>query len=166
MRSARSHWVAPRRRAALGARSHPRLMQHKEAPCKTLYSAFPTFCFPLLVWIFFLVSRASCWLGKRCFTELREPPRRSVERGVCKPEFVIPVPGSGARAGPARPVPAPWCPRAPPGSGPAPSIAGTAAARGLLRPRSPPSPAPSPSRYRQSSGRSRLSQRGYLNACQ
>lgn len=49
-----SHWVAPRRVGALGTQLHPRLLQHKEAACKALSSAFPTFIFSLRGWFFSL----------------------------------------------------------------------------------------------------------------
>lgn len=89
-----------------GARSHPRLMQHKGAAGKTLYSEFPTFFFFFFpsVAVFFPHFPSIMLAREALFLAAPRAPRRSVESRVCKAEFVVPVPGSRAppRPGPSR----------------------------------------------------------------
>lgn len=78
-----SHWCHPGRGGA-GA-------GHSPAPCSTksqrarlatrhFLPCWGFFCFfSLRGWVFFLISRASRWLGERCFRRLHEPAGRSAE---------------------------------------------------------------------------------------
>lgn len=119
-----SHWVPPRTGGSGGPGTPPPDAAQRASVHDSLLGISYLFCLGLFFffppWLgFFLISRASRWLGERCFRQLHEPAGRSAEfanlslLSRCQEK----EPAHGRGPGPGQPR------RAARESGPAPSIA-------------------------------------------
>lgn len=100
-----SHWVAPGGWVLGGLGHTPAWCSTKGQPARLSTRRFLPFFFFPPPWLFFFPHFPSIMLAREAlFLAAPRAPRRSVERRVCKPEFVVPVPGSRAppRPGPSR----------------------------------------------------------------